>query len=384
MRYKALYRYLIFIFLLSIADVKAGHWVKEDVANGIIHHHIIRDDGPWVIHVLQMDLKEPSVGLMTKKAFNRRVGREKTSTMAISSHTRFHRVAGAINGDFFSIEGIPEGAQVADGKIVSSPNKWTAFGVTSGRQPFIEVLSLNAKVIAENGAEFKVDDINSERLTDNLILYNSYNGLTTGTNRWGVEVVVRLTTKHTVNDTMKGVVDIMEDKKGDTKIPAEGLVLSGHDAARDFVMNNVERGDTLQVIVNLRDGGEPIENIVGGVPRIVRDGVASVEHKLEGISDKFALDRHPRTAAGISKDSTQVYLIVVDGRQPGYSVGMSLYELSDFMVELGVYQGVNLDGGGSTTMVVNNEVVNQPSDASGERPVGNALLVIVGSSVENE
>ncbi|MEE4310886.1 MAG: phosphodiester glycosidase family protein [candidate division KSB1 bacterium] len=384
MKYKALHGYLVLILLLSTAAAKAEQWVKEDVAIGIIHHHIIRDDGPWVIHVLQVDLKEPSVDLKTHKALNLRIGREKTSTMAISSDKKFHRVAGAINGDFFSIEGIPEGAQVADGKIVSSPNRWTAFGVTSGRKPFIEILNLNAKVIAENGAEFKVDDINSERLTDNLILYNSYNGAATGTNRWGAEVVIRLMTKHTVNDTMRGVVDFIEDLNGDIQIPTNGIVLSGHDAARDFLMNNMERGDTLQVIVNLRDGDDPIENVVGGVPRIVRDGVVSVEHGLEGISDKFALDRHPRTAAGISKDSTQVFLIVVDGRQPGYSLGMSLYELSDFMVELGVYQGVNLDGGGSTTMVVNNQVVNQPSDASGERPVGNALLVIIGASEKNE
>ena len=57
----------------------------------------------------------------------------------------------------------------------------------------------------------------------------------------------------------------------------------------------------------------------------------------------------------------------MDGRQISSS-GMNLYELADLMVQIGVYQGINLDGGGSTTMVIRNEVVNSPSDASGERP----------------
>ena len=76
--------------------------------------------------------------------------------------------------------------------------------------------------------------------------------------------------------------------------------------------------------------------------------------------------------------------MVVDGRQPGYSVGMTLEELAHFMrTQLGnfslskenAYQGLNLDGGGSSTMVVEGEVVNSPSDQTGERPVANALVI---------
>jgi exopolysaccharide biosynthesis protein len=70
-----------------------------------------------------------------------------------------------------------------------------------------------------------------------------------------------------------------------------------------------------------------------------------------------------------------LYLITVDGRSESSS-GMSLAELADLMRSLGVYQGLNLDGGGSTTMVIRGEVVNHPSDSTGERPVGNAILVV--------
>jgi len=115
---------------------------------------------------------------------------------------------------------------------------------------------------------------------------------------------------------------------------------------------------------------------VGGGPRLVRDGRVSVENKAENIGDSFATARHPRTALGFTADSTTLYLFAVDGRQPGYSVGMSLYELAAYMLDWGIWQGINLDGGGSTTMVIGEEVANHPSDATGERPVSNSLMVI--------
>ena len=124
---------------------------------------------------------------------------------------------------------------------------------------------------------------------------------------------------------------------------------------------------------------------MGGGPRILRDGVVSVENAEERLGGSFAADRHPRTAIGYSQDGRSLFLVVVDGRQPGYSVGMSLEELASFMrtrlsrfteARENAYQALNLDGGGSTTMVVRQQVVNSPSDQTGERPVANALLLV--------
>ncbi|MGB1892389.1 MAG: phosphodiester glycosidase family protein [Candidatus Latescibacterota bacterium] len=117
---------------------------------------------------------------------------------------------------------------------------------------------------------------------------------------------------------------------------------------------------------------------------MLRDGNVSVEYERERLSRAFAEDRHPRTAVGYTQDQSVLFLVVVDGRQPGYSMGMTLEELAHFMrMRLGnfslskenAYQGLNLDGGGSTTMVVKGEVVNSPSDQTGERPVANALII---------
>jgi exopolysaccharide biosynthesis protein len=97
--------------------------------------------------------------------------------------------------------------------------------------------------------------------------------------------------------------------------------------------------------------------------------------EAEGIAPRFVSDRHPRTAIARLKDG-RVLLATVDGRQPGVSAGMSLPELADLILEFGAVEGINLDGGGSTTMVVNGKVVNIPSDQTGERPVSDAILVL--------
>jgi exopolysaccharide biosynthesis protein len=104
---------------------------------------------------------------------------------------------------------------------------------------------------------------------------------------------------------------------------------------------------------------------------------------LEGASREFAEKRHPRTGIGFSKDSTIVKFVVVDGRQ-SQSDGMTLREFTDLMLSLELHHALNLDGGGSTTMVVGDRVVNSPSDAAGERPVANAILLLERSTADRE
>lgn len=116
--------------------------------------------------------------------------------------------------------------------------------------------------------------------------------------------------------------------------------------------------------------------MVGGSQIVVRGGRAIT------FTNAFATTRHPRTAVGIDATGTQLTLLVVDGRQPELSIGMNLAELSEEMVRLGCVTAINLDGGGSTTLVYRNpksrklEVVNSPSDTK-ERSVADVLGVTV-------
>ena len=120
--------------------------------------------------------------------------------------------------------------------------------------------------------------------------------------------------------------------------------------------------------------GGDVFQAIGGFPVLLQDG--EVVGDLEvGARSAFAAARHPRTAIGLDEDGGRLWLAVVDGRG-AHSVGMSLPELTALLHSLGVEDAVNLDGGGSTTMWIRGQVVNRPSDPTGERPVANGLWLV--------
>lgn len=133
-------------------------------------------------------------------------------------------------------------------------------------------------------------------------------------------------------------------------------------------------------VAKLEEGSEPVDSsareMVGGSQIIVREG------RAVAFTNLFAMARHPRTAVGIDATGTRLTLLVVDGRQPELSVGMTLSELSDEMVRLGCASAINLDGGGSSTLIYRNpgsrklKVLNSPSDTK-ERSVADVLGVTV-------
>ncbi|MEO8167697.1 MAG: phosphodiester glycosidase family protein [bacterium] len=141
-------------------------------------------------------------------------------------------------------------------------------------------------------------------------------------------------------------------------------------------MKRIAIGDTVRLVLGFLPHKEHLKTLVGGLPRIVTDGRnLPATDSLPGLTAKFTETRHPRTGIGFSRYGTILYFVTVDGRQQS-SVGMSLKEFAALMIEIGCYQALNLDGGGSTTMVVEDKLVNSPSDSTGERPVANALLVV--------
>jgi len=136
-------------------------------------------------------------------------------------------------------------------------------------------------------------------------------------------------------------------------------------------------GDTVVVLLGTNPDVGAIAQAVGAGPRLVVDGApAAPLSEAEGLPAGHTDKRHPRTAIGVDRDTTTLYLLVVDGRQEGWSAGMTLVELADYMIGMGCFHAANFDGGGSTALVVRDSVVNRPSDKTGERPVANALAVV--------
>lgn len=113
---------------------------------------------------------------------------------------------------------------------------------------------------------------------------------------------------------------------------------------------------------------------IGGFPQLLAGGEKVGDLEV-GDRPDFARERHPRTAVGLDLQAQRLWLVVVDGRQEGWSAGMSLPELADLMEALGARDALNLDGGGSSVMVIGGRRVSRPSDAGGERAVVNALAL---------
>ena len=116
-------------------------------------------------------------------------------------------------------------------------------------------------------------------------------------------------------------------------------------------------------------GWAGVFDAVGGAPLMVEDGQPT------GVCNS-ACGRQPRTGIGVTADG-QILLVVVDGRQPRWSLGPTIGEFAKIMQDLGAVTALNLDGGGSSEMVVEGEVVNRPSDGH-ERAISNAVLVLPG------
>src|SRR6202008_3874686 len=134
--------------------------------------------------------------------------------------------------------------------------------------------------------------------------------------------------------------------------------------------------------LDVASGVSNIVQVMGGFPRIVTNGTNTASTNV--ISEGGTIDQdtthNPHTAVGTSQDERFLYMVVVDGRTSAARYGMSLTELGDLMKYLGAYNAVNLDGGGSSTLVANNVVKNVPSDGS-ERPVGTALLAYAATQL---
>jgi len=286
-------------------------------------------------------------------------GRERTSDMA----KRAGAVA-ATNGGFFAPDGDPLGGLVIDGEWVSEPTPGRSCLGLGDEVALVDALDWYGEVLTPAGA-LRLSGLNRRRRAGEVILFTPRYGDATPADPSGVEVVVA-----------GGIVREVRSG-GSSPIPSDGSVLSAGGSAA-AALEVLRPGDPVRVALSLRPAsGDPrwqnIRHVVCGGPRLASGGVARPSH--EGFPEGFRDRRHPRTAAGVAADGS-LLLVVVDGRWPEHSLGMTLSELARELVSLGAVDAVNLDGGGSTTLVVGGAVVNRPSDEGGERPVSDALVVL--------
>ena len=172
------------------------------------------------------------------------------------------------------------------------------------------------------------------------------------------------------------------DGAGSTPIPRDGLVLSYGGPSPPDTLNRLAPGVVVQIIPQYKVllGSElsvwqnAYDAVAGAGLLLYRGGIAA-DWKVEDLRAGFDTERHPRTMIGVDGRGG-AWLVAVDGRQPGYSMGMTFKELQQLALRLRLRDALNLDGGGSTTMVVGDAIVNRPSDPQGPRKVSDALIVV--------
>lgn len=309
--------------------------------------------------VIQVDLQNPYVKLdvMTGKGGNLN-SKQSTGGMA-----KENGAVAAVNGDYFNVSGelAPIGGQVSDGVLVSTPSELSgmyALTVTKDGKPMIDEYSFDGTVKADDGSTFALRGINKEDYTveSSSVKYSHANSMYIYTPAWtSTKRPNDPSTTPTEVLVQNGVITQISDKKAlNMTVPADGYILRAHGTAATWIMTHLAVGQTLNADYKLKakTTGETVDPsnlqmMIGGHTILVNDGKAATFSRDIAASGIGGI--RARTAVGYSQDGRYVYIIAAE--KNSNSSGLSLTELQSFMTSIGVWKGMNLDGGGSTTMV---------------------------------
>lgn len=311
-----------------------------------------------VMHVVQVDLNNPYVSLNVMGGKNGSI----TARQSVTAMAKETKAVAGINADVFNTtgDGAPIGAQISNGNLLVSTSQLKgmyAFAVTKDRQPMIDNFTFEGTVTADTGASFPLAGVNKSLYWAEPNKTNSHvDALYIYTNAWTApERPTGTGTKPTEALVVDGyVTEISIDKEITTPVPANGYVLRGHGKAAKFITDNLIVGSQVgsdyhltSLTTNKTYDPGSFQMLVGGHTILLDQGkAATFSRDIAGVSG--SADR-ARTAVGYSKDGKTAYLITVE--ENGGRDGVTLKELQQMLLQLGVWKAVNLDGGGSTTMV---------------------------------
>ncbi|MDB4907647.1 MAG: Protein of unknown function periplasmic [Gemmatimonadetes bacterium] len=357
------------------------------VAPGVMLKHLHEATQPWDARVLVIDLRHRELQLAGARAMGAFRGRERVSDIVRRNSTHDHRVVAAVNGDFFILangEGEDDqvwreqwikGVPLTDSSRAAGRRVRTELAIGRDGRVMMDRFAFDAWVSGA-GLRTRLHGLNAVPGAGQLSLFTSaYDAAAPAdsTTRGDAELALVVRARHgdTLDLRPAGAVGAPRELR-----PSRDTVVLMGGAGTEGLLARLAGMRSVRVTLASSPDRGPLRSMMGGVGRLVLEGRAvgdSTAH-AESASETFTGGRHPRTAIGISRDSLTVTIAVMDGRGESGS-GMSMGEISTFMRDLGAWNAMNLDGGGSSTMVVDGRVVNHPSDREGERTVGMALLL---------
>ncbi|MER3401773.1 MAG: hypothetical protein C4337_00335 [Armatimonadota bacterium] len=381
-----------FVGALAGAVLVVGMWaqtarpekIEKRIAPNVVLFQEIWKDSPLTVQGLRIT---PSRSVRLQAILGEDVvmgssplrGRELTSRAVWR-----HRALAGINADFFPYTGDPLGLCIVGGELVSEPfpNR-PAVGWTPSGRIVMGTLILDADITLPNGTQVPLLGLNRPaKASDDVVLNTAFFGATAQAEAQGVAVVLEaLTRPIRAGTTVTAVVREVRNANS-APIPFSGGVLMATGIYAG-TLSVLQPGNMLRLRIDLRgeqaDLWREVQEAVAGGPWLLRDGQVVPAEQMEQAGfnrANFIERRHPRTAVGRTAQGEVIWL-TIDGRQP-HSQGATLPELAELMRRYGAVEAINLDGGGSTTLVVRNLIVNSPSDGA-ERPVANAWLLFDNS-----
>ena len=353
--------------------------------------------GPVRVYVLKIALTPE--GLTVRPALAGVTVHQRRSVLSIA---RQQEAQAAVNGGFYAPRGLPLGLLVIDGEWIRPPLLGrTALGITSDGELLMDNLDFDGRLYFKGHGYLQLDGLNEGHTgAEGVVVYTKWWGRwVTGSNSCTRLVVSASTGEgelatadsdgRETADTdgprecddqdsglsycCDGVIIAKATEGGTVEMPLEGFVISGRGKHAELLAR-IEPGEQVTLRLNTKPTWEKVRHALGAGPRLVTDGKISITARAERFRWDVAKGIYPRTAAGITKQG-ELLLVAVEPAPDSPARGMSLKELATTMLKLGAWQAMNLDGGGSTTVVEGDRVLNHPT-GGWMRRVSNALMVI--------
>jgi hypothetical protein len=327
--------------------------------------------GPVVMHVISAPKPVGLYALKPVLSNNAILGRERVTLMQ-------RRVSGeatvaGVNGDLFSFsDGHPTGALIRGGVLDSAPVGFrSSIGIDTDGVLHVERVQLAGTW--QGSGQRRILGINEPPRAGRTTLYTPAWGARTPAEDGGAQAILRSFPPSAPNTPLASTVTEYVSG-GNQPIPPDGAVLVARGAQAGFLAAEAPVGAGMTIRLTLTPPWTNVPEALGGGPIIVREG-KPVFRSLESFTTAQLTPREPRAGVGQTADG-RILLVAVDGRQPGYSSGLTNFELALTMMRLGCVTASALDSGGSTTMAFDGKLLNRPSDRGGERAVAEALTLL--------
>jgi hypothetical protein len=298
------------------------------------------------------------------------IGRETVSSMERTASAQMTTVG--VNGDFFSWTGGWPSGLLMQGGVVEHQSALgrAAVGIDANALLHADRVPWYGRWHGPDGVWYPVSQLNEPPRKNAVALFTPvWGGETPGVK--GTTVVLEPFPPTAPRKDLVGTI-VAVDGGQPTDIPPDGAVLVARGSAAQ-TFGALPIGTPVTVRIPLPTEWASVTDAVSAGPTLVKNG-KPIFNAGEALTPVQLRGRDPRTAIGQRADGA-IVLVAVDGRRPGWSIGITNWELAQTLVRYGCVTGFALDSGGSTTIAFDGKVLNRPSDSYGERPVGEALVI---------